>query len=266
MTQVVSFGQLQEPLENPYGQALREGVSSYVRGKQQAIENQQKDRALDIEQNRVDIYKEVRAKNAKAYEDSINNAKANLDFKKNEAARTHAYKTLSDWSAVLNDKTPAEQEMLRSSEHGKQIEDVIKTNLPEYYDKEKKQIMILSPKTLIGNGVDALVNQAKQRVASGSGTMEDIQLLKLNAKDPNLLTEALLYAQDNLKKTGDKSSIGDNIMGFIKGVLGGGNKQSPSPQLQVPKIQMQGSPIGDSLYPGANQSDPLGIKNLTPGQ
>lgn len=259
MGYVVNLGHFGTAQESPLS-GLSDALATGLKIREQKRSNMAQE---DIQRSEV----KQKADNSATYEQAVNQEKANLDFKKAQANRSNAYKTLVDWSTFLNSKSPQEQAMLRSSEHGQAIEnDIIKTYLPEYYDKEKKQAMILSNKQIIGDNVNAMVAQAKQSVASGKGTQEDINLIKLTSKDPALLTNALDYAQkqiDSNKEQGDPDKH-NKLISYVKDFFSrhfsqkaqSTNSLTPSlstPVASAPQDQSQGNLNTNSL------SDPMGI-------
>lgn len=200
----------------------------------------------------------TKAQNTQSYTDAVANEKANLDFKKNTQNRNYAYQTLKNWSSILNDKSPAEQEALKSSDHGKEIDNLIKTYLPEYYDKDNKKVITLSDSTLNKQNAEQLVASSLSRVTSGKGTPQDIALLKVHSKDSNYITDTLKQVQNQARSTGDKSapSMAKQFWGAIGKFMsdqGDRNAAANTP----PAL----NPVSSSLAPEAQGSndDPLGI-------
>lgn len=239
MPDVINLGQFAAPRDSDFSGLADALKSGMVIG--ETIRHNKVDEA-----NQASLIQQ-KLNSSKTYSEAVTNEKANLDFKKNQDNRKYAYQTLKNWSMILNDKSPQEQDMLKQSDHGQEVENLIKTYLPEYYDKDTKQVQTLTDKTINKDHVDQLTAAATQRVAGGTGTQADINLLKLQSKDPSLLTEALTYAQKQIRQDGNQTH--ENFMSHVKDFFA----KITKPKLEL-KSNVELGPTTDMT-----NRDPLGI-------
>ncbi|KKK80215.1 hypothetical protein LCGC14_2825710, partial [marine sediment metagenome] len=92
---------------------------------------------------------------------------AEQERKKTELNRKNTYKALEDLSMYMNSKKPEEQESFKQSDNYKQISDLVKAHLPEYWDKDKKEMMLIPNKQVFDTKISEIKAGLVQKALQG---------------------------------------------------------------------------------------------------
>ena len=203
----------------------------------------------------------IRGREADISESNLSLKLAEHEFTKQEIGRKNTYKALEQFSMFMNDKEPQEQEMFKTSDHYKELQKLVKANLPEFVNKDTGEIVVLNTKDIFAKQLGEKVAQAKMRVAQGGGSEEDINLIKLQSND-GIYTIAGAMEQASKELSPQEKKNPQSFMGKVSQILQG--LVGPKTRDMMQGGEQQANPMSEQLGTGVdpksfNANDPLGI-------
>ena len=92
----------------------------------------------------------------------------------------------------MNSKKPEEQESFKQSDNYKQISDLVKAHLPEYWDKDKKEMMLVPNKQVFDTKISEIKAGLVQKALQGPLDANEQRALNvLNSGGDRMLAAAM---------------------------------------------------------------------------
>lgn len=223
MPDVVNLGQFGAPRESDFSglsDALYKGA---VAGAQ-------------LQQNKIAAAKAQKEKS------ELSLALAKQQFDEQQKNRENTMQAITQLSMYMNDKSPQEQEMFKTTDHYKELSNLVKKYTPEFYNPDTKSIVTLQNKDIYESQLEKIKATNAQTLASGGQLTPGQQAAQdvLDNVDPKLLASALdLASQDEAFISGTPEEKQAAIKTALQAVTQG-------------RGTLHGSPLG-------SPKDPLGL-------
>jgi len=224
---------------------------------------------------------EARAKERKAVEarreNTLSAELASQTLRKREQDIKNVTATHERFSMWWNGMTPQEQAIAKTSEQYKELQKFFKgfRSLVPGVVKDNGEIVAATNKTMFKDKLDAEIAKAKMKIASGTGTEADVQLLKLTEQKKDDIATVLEDVAAQMKK--EKKDAGKDPRGFMQRITDSfavdkatKAAMTPRSELQAGLTQPAGQPVRaqtsagitqpiQPVQPAGNPNDPLGI-------
>lgn len=254
--------------------SLIEGLGDTVIDARKASETTRSNKAMEniyterlaLDEKTLEIREKERKTREKAEENAMTSRLADQELRKREQDLQNIRKTHEMFSQWWNSMDAQQQSIAKTSEQYKEMQKffkVFKALVPGMV-KDDGTIVASTPKDMAKEKLEDAQAAAKMRLAQGTGTPQDIQLLKITEADKDAMSGILAKLEKELtpqekKNPGTFTQRFSDAWAAFKGKKPTSDALSQpvqaTPQGAVPTNPIQ-PPAGGSSNPN---SDPLGI-------
>jgi len=162
----------------------------------------------------------LRSEELGAEKSRLSSQLAKQTFDEAQTNRTNTMKAVENLSMYMNGKNKQEQEMFKTTDHYKEVSKLVKDYAPEFYDKDKKEIVTLSLSTMAEDKMKQNVARIQQKILDRQQILpEEQQYLDVIEKvGPKMIAEALeITASTNIESKDFNAEFQRNIQGLMMG-------------------------------------------------
>ena len=248
MPDVVNLGQFGQPRESEIGRGLRAATEVLT----------QKGNIAQRERERVS--------REKIAEGRLSSNLASQELRKSEQDIQNVRKTHTQFSLWWNGMDAQEKSVARTSDNYKEMQKFFKgfSNLVPGLIADNGDIVPATNKNIFKEKLDENIAQAKQRLASGQMTQEDVNLIKLDSEKIDLMSSVLDEAATKLK--GAEGKDPNAVMSFIKDKFNQlKGRFGRQPEAETPTQRGFERPLAEAAAPPPSVTSPQAVNPLTQG-